>query len=179
MVGTSLSCRRCSAQLQQSLDTAPSTHHFRPFQPLMNPHSIPPCLCKCKHPYIYPTLKCSTCTPVTPSQTLFCIYSMLSFIPLLHPTLIHPKPSTHKQPSPTSRPNRPANTPGQPPGQRRTFPDTHRHTYPGPEYQHPSLLSHPHQTVGSRRVRTTPTACAHILPESQHYYKLSGCPWDK
>lgn len=159
------------------LKHCPQHTSHRPFQPLMNTHSIPPCLYKCKQPYIYPTLKRSTCTPVTPSQTLFCIYSMLSFPLHSQPSHIPNHPHTNSPLPQVDHTNIPANTLRHPPGQRHTFTDTHTHAHPGPEYQHSSLLlPYPHWTVGSRRARTTPTACAHILSESQHYYKLSGCP---
>lgn len=41
-------------------------------------------------------------TSVIPSCILFCTYSIDSLV--THPTLKHPKPSTHSQPSPTSTP---------------------------------------------------------------------------
>lgn len=123
-----------------------------------------------------PQLKGSTYTPYTFTYAL--LHLQHTVITVTHPPSSIPNhPHTNSPLLQVYHPNTHTDILRPPPAQRYSFTDTHTHTHPGREYHHSSLLSpHPHQTVGSRRARTIPTACAHILPESQHYYKLSGCP---
>lgn len=146
------------------LKHCPQHTSHRPFQPLMNTHLIPPYLYKCKHSYIRLNLKGSTYTPYTFTYALLQLRHTV--ITITHPTSYIPNhPHTNSPLLQVYHPNTHTDILRPPPAQRYTFTDTHTHPHPGREYRHSSLLSpHPQQTGGSRRARSTPTACAHVPP---------------